>query len=80
MAPFFLWGVLFLTIPVLVLLIDSAVESAAKGITAASRPAVRRALYASAVGWWFGRQTTRTSAPRVGAGAAVVTPEVNGKA
>ena len=54
MAPFFLWGVLFLTIPVLVLLIDSAVESAAKGITATSRPAVRRALYASAVGWWFG--------------------------
>src|SRR5690606_14328846 len=45
---------LFLTIPVLVLLIDSAAESAAKGITAASRPAVRRALYASTVGWWFG--------------------------
>src|SRR5690606_4988910 len=53
-APFFLWGVLFLTIPVLVLLIDSAAERAAKGITAASRPAVRRALYASTVGWWFG--------------------------
>ena len=54
MAPFFLWGVLFFTMPVLVLLIDGAVESAAKGITASSRPTVRRALYAGSIGWWFG--------------------------
>lgn len=54
MAPFFVWGVLFVTFPVLFWLIDGAVESAAKPSGSPSRPAMQRALPAGAVGWWFG--------------------------
>jgi apolipoprotein N-acyltransferase len=43
MAPFFLWPVLFLTVPLLVRLIDVAREAAPK----------RPALSAAAAAWWF---------------------------
>ncbi len=48
MAPFFLWPVLFFTLPVLVWLIDGAVQS--EGATFWGRPAIR----AATAGWWFG--------------------------
>lgn len=55
MAPFFAWPVLFLTLPVLVWLIDGAVA----GATTAAR--LRwlahldpRILSAATIGWWFG--------------------------
>src|SRR5690606_39532843 len=45
MAPFFLWGVLFITFPVLVWLIDVSVErAAATPSRPATRPAVQRAM------------------------------------
>jgi apolipoprotein N-acyltransferase len=43
MAPFFLWPVLFLTLPVLVVLIDAAVATAPR----------RAPLHAAAAAWWF---------------------------
>jgi len=48
MAPFFAWPVLWLTLPVLVWLID--------GVPAGSgaHPHLRRVASAVAVGWWFG--------------------------
>src|SRR5688572_1323020 len=54
MAPFFLWGVLFVTFPVLVWLIDGAVARAAETPVPSTRGAIRRALHAGIVGWWFG--------------------------
>lgn len=54
MAPFFIWGVLFVTLPILVWLIDGAVANAAKRSIPSFRSAVRRALPAGVVGWWFG--------------------------
>ncbi|MBS0244586.1 MAG: apolipoprotein N-acyltransferase, partial [Proteobacteria bacterium] len=44
MAPFFLWPVLFVTLGLLVLLIDEALRVAAR----------RPAAHAAMVGWWFG--------------------------
>lgn len=44
MAPFFLWPVLFLTLPILVFAIDAAVAGAKR----------RPAAHAAAIGWWFG--------------------------
>jgi len=49
MAPFFLWPVLFLTLPVLVWLIDGA-QTQSEGASFWQRPAVR----AATGGWWFG--------------------------
>ncbi len=49
MAPFFLWPVLFLTLPVLVWLIDGAQTQGEAG-SVWKRPAVR----AATAGWWFG--------------------------
>src|SRR5215813_15433066 len=48
MAPFFAWPVLWITLPVLVWLIDGAIASAG--------PGWRRhpAMLAAGVGWWFG--------------------------
>ncbi len=43
MAPFFLWPVLFLTLPIFVFAIDAAVAGAKR----------RPAAHAAAVGWWF---------------------------
>ncbi|MGE0701944.1 MAG: apolipoprotein N-acyltransferase [Hyphomicrobiaceae bacterium] len=43
MAPFFLWPVLFLTLPVLVLSIDVAIATAPR----------RPAAHAAAIAWWF---------------------------
>ncbi len=56
MAPFHLWGVLFLTLPVLVWLIDGSVAGSSRGPGAALRlpPAAQLALRAGVVGWWFG--------------------------
>lgn len=48
LAPFFLWPVLFVTLPVLVWLIDSATPSGREGDTQGD---VSRAAIA---GWWFG--------------------------
>jgi apolipoprotein N-acyltransferase len=50
MAPFHLWPVLFVTLPVLVWLIDGSDASAAAPRTFWRRPAMR----AAAAGWWFG--------------------------
>ncbi len=50
MAPFFLWPVLFLTLPVLVWLIDGAQCRKPKARSFWQRPAVR----AATAGWWFG--------------------------
>jgi apolipoprotein N-acyltransferase len=49
MAPFFLWPVLFFTLPVLVWLIDGA-ESRGDARSFWQRPPVR----AATAGWWFG--------------------------
>ena len=50
MAPFFAWPVLWVTLPVLVWLIDGAPPQAARrGPPAVPVPGPRRA-----VGWWFG--------------------------
>jgi apolipoprotein N-acyltransferase len=49
MAPFFLWPVLFFTLPVLVWLIDGA-EAEVDTTSFWRRPAVR----AATAGWWFG--------------------------
>ena len=43
MAPFFAWPVLFLTLPILVLLIDAALATAKR----------RPAAHAAAITWWF---------------------------
>jgi apolipoprotein N-acyltransferase len=48
MAPFFLWPVLWISLPALVWLIDGAVGGSAPDAR------WRRALAAGAVGWWFG--------------------------
>ena len=49
MAPFFLWPVLFVTLPVLVWLIDGSERRRAVGRRSdAARP------LAPAAGWWFG--------------------------
>jgi apolipoprotein N-acyltransferase len=50
MAPFFLWPVLFVTLPVLVWLIDGAARPASGAPSFWTRPAVR----AATAGWWFG--------------------------
>jgi apolipoprotein N-acyltransferase len=49
MAPFYLWPVLFLTLPVLVWLIDGA-QIEGDGASFWRRPALR----AASAGWWFG--------------------------
>jgi apolipoprotein N-acyltransferase len=49
MAPFFLWPVLFFTLPVLVWLIDGA-QAQGESASFWQRPAVR----AATAGWWFG--------------------------
>jgi apolipoprotein N-acyltransferase len=49
MAPFFLWPVLFFTLPVLVWLIDGA-QARGEGATFWQRPSLR----AAGAGWWFG--------------------------
>ncbi|MCL4765575.1 MAG: apolipoprotein N-acyltransferase [Hyphomicrobiaceae bacterium] len=55
MAPYFLWGILFITLPVLVWLIDGSVaRSLAPGARSRVRPSARLALRAGIVGWWFG--------------------------
>jgi apolipoprotein N-acyltransferase len=51
MAPFFVWPVLWLTLPVLVWLIDGALGLRAGGDARPSRP---RLVAAAWVGWWFG--------------------------
>lgn len=53
MAPFFAWPVLFLTLPILVWLIDGAATRAA---TNQPSPPNRRklAIEAGVIGWWFG--------------------------
>jgi apolipoprotein N-acyltransferase len=48
MAPFFLWPVLWITLPVLVWLIDGAVRRHA------DKGAVRRLAAAGEIGWWWG--------------------------
>jgi apolipoprotein N-acyltransferase len=48
MAPFFAWPVLWITLPVLVWLIDGAVSAGGAGWW--RRPAMR----AAEIGWWFG--------------------------
>jgi apolipoprotein N-acyltransferase len=50
MAPFFLWPVLFLTLPVLVWLIDGAQRQTGNASSFWKRPVVR----AGVAGWWFG--------------------------
>ncbi|MEZ5774894.1 MAG: apolipoprotein N-acyltransferase [Hyphomicrobiaceae bacterium] len=52
MAPFFLWPVLWLTFPTLVLLLDGAIAEADR--RARARPLLARILAAATVGWWFG--------------------------
>lgn len=49
MAPFFLWPVLFATLPVLVWLTDRANSQNVTGT-----PMLRRLLRSAAPGWWFG--------------------------
>ncbi len=49
MAPFFLWPVLFATLPVLVWLMDRANSEDVTG-----SPIVRRLLRLAGPGWWFG--------------------------
>lgn len=51
MAPFFLWGVLFITLPVLVWLIDGSLKAHTHPHPF-STP--RRAIRAGIIGWWFG--------------------------
>jgi apolipoprotein N-acyltransferase len=50
MAPFFLWPVLFLTLPVLVWLIDGAQRQGGDASSFWKRPVAR----AGVAGWWFG--------------------------
>lgn len=50
MAPFFLWPVLFVTLPVLVWLIDGAARSTDAVRSTWRRPVMR----AASAGWWFG--------------------------
>ncbi|MBX9591463.1 MAG: apolipoprotein N-acyltransferase [Hyphomonadaceae bacterium] len=52
LAPFFVWPVLWLTLPVLVWLIDGAVERGRRGSSGRwhARPIAR----AAEIGWWFG--------------------------
>ena len=52
MAPFFLWPVLWVTLPVLVWLIDGAVRHDAEA--RAGRGPVRRLWAAAETGWWWG--------------------------
>lgn len=55
MAPFFLWGVLFLTLPVLVWLIDGSRAGGPRPETQSrNRFVAQRAVRAGLVGWWFG--------------------------
>ena len=61
MAPFFIWPVLFLTLPVLVWLIDGAGAEAPRRLPLRSAmslsggAAVRRPIFRAAfAGWWFG--------------------------
>lgn len=51
MAPFFLWGILFVTLPVLVWLLDGILKPDAHSPSGKARGAVVRA---GIVGWWFG--------------------------
>jgi apolipoprotein N-acyltransferase len=54
LAPFHLWGLLFLTLPVLVWLLDGVASEAAEmeaGVVRAQRTRYWRAAW---VGWWFG--------------------------
>jgi apolipoprotein N-acyltransferase len=50
MAPFFMWPILFLTLPVLVWLVDGTAQPASTAATFWQRPVVR----AATAGWWFG--------------------------
>lgn len=55
MAPFFVWAVLFLTLPILVWLIDGAVARSSKSQELVdTRLAALRARSAAVAGWWFG--------------------------
>ncbi len=55
MAPFFLWGVLFLTLPVLIWLVDGSLAHNSKPVTQSQlRTAAQRAVRAGLIGWWFG--------------------------
>jgi apolipoprotein N-acyltransferase len=51
MAPFFAWPILWLTLPVLVWLIDGALSARAGGD---ARPLGQELVAAAWVGWWFG--------------------------
>src|SRR5262245_33668497 len=52
LAPFFLWPVLWITLPALVWLLDGAIARGSQDPT--SRWYRRPAAAAAAVGWWFG--------------------------
>ena len=56
LAPFFVWPMLFLTLPILVWLIDSSAAVEVDSAARASRLAVLRTPLARAAGagWWFG--------------------------
>jgi apolipoprotein N-acyltransferase len=52
LAPFFIWPILWITLPVLVWLIDGAIEGATR--TPQGRWYRRPAATAAEIGWWFG--------------------------
>jgi apolipoprotein N-acyltransferase len=54
MAPFFAWPMLWLTLPVLVWLVDGAAASSHASAGVYARLRWRNVLAAAAVGWWFG--------------------------
>jgi len=55
MAPFFMWGVLLLTLPCLVWLIDGSLACCPEPeARSRSRLALHLAMRAGLVGWWFG--------------------------
>ena len=56
MAPFFAWPVLFLTLPVLVWLIDSTINKSDSKKTHRPHqwPSKKQLASAASVGWWFG--------------------------
>ncbi|NJO35080.1 MAG: hypothetical protein HC869_20185, partial [Rhodospirillales bacterium] len=52
LAPFFIWPILWITLPALVWLIDGAIEGATR--TLQGRWHRRPAAAAAEIGWWFG--------------------------